>query len=135
MNEPRVAPFSIVRHAPSPTDEATLSTSAQAALARLSRRLIGARAPEAEDDVGRSPWRRRKPLPGWNVGAFTNPRPPATPATLHLSLDEYYAAAATIGLLSAQEHEPDPEWAMKWSLDYGTRMAREARRRRAKRDR
>ncbi len=77
-------------------------------------------------------------MPGWNAQretALANPRPPATPATLSLTLDEYFAAAATIGLLAAQEHEPDPEWAKNWSLDFGERMAREARRRRAKKRR
>lgn len=73
-------------------------------------------------------------LAGWNPRAsLVNPRPPAVPATLNITLEEYYAAAGAIGLLSAQLEEPDPEWAMKWSLDFGERMAAEARRRRARR--
>lgn len=83
-------------------------------------------------------FRRRRPVPGWNAGLaedtiLANPRPPAVPASLQLTLEEYYAAAATIGLLAAQKVEPDPEWASQWSLDYGQRMARKARRRRRRR--
>lgn len=59
--------------------------------------------------------------------------PPAVPATLELTLEEYYAAAAAIGLLAAQGDEPDPLWASQWALDFGTIMAAEARKRRAKR--
>jgi hypothetical protein len=84
----------------------------------------------------KSSWRQNKPAPGWNSHRrgtpLANPRPPAVPASLELTLEEYYAAAATIGLLAAQEIEPDAEWASRWSLDYGQRMAREARRRRQK---
>lgn len=54
------------------------------------------------------------------------------PATLHITLEEYYAAAGAIGLLSAQLQEPDPKWASEWSLDFGEQMAAEARRRRLK---
>ncbi len=75
----------------------------------------------------------KRPMPGWNSRVpLTNPRPPAVPASLDLTLEEYYAAAGAIGLLSAQLQEPDPEWASAWSLDFGERMAAEARRRRLK---
>jgi hypothetical protein len=67
------------------------------------------------------------------MDGLSNPRPPAVPATLNITLEEYYAAAGAIGLLSAQLHEPDPEWAMKWSFEFGERMAKEARRRRKRR--
>lgn len=77
-------------------------------------------------------WRRTKqPVRGWNSRMqMQNPRPPAAPASLDLSLEEYFAAAGAMGLLSAQLEEPDAEWALNWSLDFGERMAREAERRR-----
>jgi len=73
------------------------------------------------------------PLRGWNPRAKTgllNPRTPAVPATLNLTLEEYYAAAAVVGLLSAQLDEPDMDWVVQWALDCGERMGREARKRR-----
>lgn len=71
---------------------------------------------------------------GWNSRiALVNPRPPAVPASMDISIEEYFAAAGAIGLLSAQLDEPDPEWAIKWALDFGERMAAEAKRRRKKR--
>ena len=78
-------------------------------------------------------WRRNVvPMAGWNTRVdFANPRPPAAPATLDLRLEEYYAAASIIGLLSAQLHEPDPEWVSKWALDFGEQMAAESRKRRS----
>lgn len=86
--------------------------------------------------MARPTWRRRRPVPGWNTqpdDSLANPRPPAVPATLNLTLDDYFAAAAAIGLLAAQEHEPDADWARKWSLEFGEKMARDARRRRQRR--
>lgn len=56
-----------------------------------------------------------------------NPRPPAAPASLDLSLEEYFAAAGVIGLLSAQVEEPDAEWASRWALAFGKTMAAHAR--------
>lgn len=71
------------------------------------------------------------PLAGWNSRSqFSNPRPPAVPATLEITLEEYYEAAGVIGLLSAQLQEPDPDWASDWALDFGKRMAAKARKRR-----
>jgi len=73
---------------------------------------------------------------GWNprsVTSLRNPRTPAVPATLDLTLEEYYAAAAVVGLLSAQLEEPDMDWVVGWALDFGERMARESRARREKR--
>ena len=73
----------------------------------------------------------RQPTRGWNTRvALLNPRAPAVPATLDITLEEYYAAAGAIGLLSAQLQEPDPRWASEWSLNFGATMAAEARRRR-----
>lgn len=81
------------------------------------------------------------PCAGWNTNipvgktladSMNNPRPPAVPATLHISLEEYYAAAGAIGLLSAQLQEPEAEWAAQWSLEFGEKMAALARRRRLK---
>ena len=117
---------------------------AQTAVARLAEHLCArppAGAPPTEPakaaTMKSSAWRRSRTRPGWNLHraatGLTNPRPPAVPATLDLTLEEYYAAAATIGLLAAQEVEPDPEWAAKWSLEYGQTMARESRRRRRQR--
>jgi hypothetical protein len=62
---------------------------------------------------------------GWR-----NPRTPAVPATLHLTLDEYFAAASVMGLLASQVEEPDLQWCANWSLKMGRKMASEAVRRR-----
>lgn len=81
-------------------------------------------------------WRQDSPEPGWGGRAETtelrNPRPPAVPASLQLTLAEYFTAAAAIGLLSAQPSEPDRDWLLDKAFDYGDEMARraEARRRR-----
>lgn len=78
--------------------------------------------------------RRKEPTPGWKSSeAFANPRPPAVPATLDLTLEEYFGAAALMGLMSAQHGEPNKGWASRWALDLGEAMASEARRRRHKR--
>jgi hypothetical protein len=71
-------------------------------------------------------------MPGWNGGGTTlaNPRPPAAPATLDLTLEDYFSAAALIGVLAAQRFEPDRAWASKWANDMGELMAAEAQRRR-----
>lgn len=75
--------------------------------------------------------RRTKATPGWKPRSpssrLTNPRPPAVPATLDLTIDEYYAAAGAIGLLAAQGEECDPEWAADWALEFGRTMAAKAR--------
>lgn len=77
---------------------------------------------------------RRPPVSGWNTRrALANPRPPAVTASLDLTIEEYFAAAGAIGLLSAQIEEPDPDWASEWALDFGKRMAAKARERRRKR--
>jgi hypothetical protein len=77
----------------------------------------------------------RKPTPGWKgLGTvrlgWRNPRTPAVPATLNLTLDEYFAAATVMGLLASQIEEPDPQWCCDWSFKMGRTMAREAHRRR-----
>lgn len=76
--------------------------------------------------------------PGWKPkqrrSALANPRPPAVPATLDLTIDEYYAAAGAIGLLAAQGEECDPEWAADWALDFGRVMAAKAERRRKRKE-
>jgi hypothetical protein len=55
-------------------------------------------------------------------------RAPARP--LLLTLEEHFATHSLIGLLAAQQHEPDPQWATDWSFRMGRTMAREALRRR-----
>lgn len=81
-------------------------------------------------------WRRANPTPGWKPKSgrtgFVNPRPPAVPATLHLSLDEYYAGAALMGLFAAQSEEPDPDWITDEAIDVGKRMATKIRKFRVK---
>ena len=72
--------------------------------------------------------RTGRPSPGWQAlrvepAAFFNPRPPAVPATLHLTREEYFAAAALIGLLASQGKEPDQEWAREWAHRMGRKMA------------
>lgn len=74
--------------------------------------------------------------PGWKpkrTAGYVNPRPPALPASLELTLDEYYAAAGAMGLLAAQGEECDPKWASEWALNFGVMMADEARKRRRRR--
>lgn len=82
---------------------------------------------------------RSRPRKGWQghseAYGWQNTRPPAVPKQLDLDLSEYYAAAALIGFLSAQKAEPDPTFALQWSFDMGTAMARDAIRRRRKRTR
>jgi hypothetical protein len=64
---------------------------------------------------------------GWR-----NPRTPAVPATLDITLDEYFTAASIMGLLASQVAEPDRQWCCDWSFKMGRTMAREAARRRRK---
>lgn len=75
-----------------------------------------------------------KPSPGWKGAAtlFTNARPPSVPASLSLSLEEYYAAGALMGLLASQHDEPDHSWVCEWAFKMGRSMAREAVKRRRK---
>ena len=64
----------------------------------------------------------------WSEGTgFSNPRPPAVPATLELTKAEYFAAASLIGLLASQRKEPNQEWARKWAYEMGEKMARSSR--------
>ena len=60
-------------------------------------------------------WQAERPMAGWNAweSGFSNPRVPSVPATLELTLEEYYAAAALMGLLAAQRKEPDIAWAKR----------------------
>ena len=79
--------------------------------------------------------RRDKPTPGWKGYAqmrpgWRNPRTPAVPATLDITLDEYFAAASVMGLLASQIEEPDRQWSCEWAFKMGRTMAREARKRR-----
>ncbi len=62
---------------------------------------------------------------GWR-----NPRTPSVPATLDLTLDEYFTATSLMGLLASQVEEPDRKWACEWSFRMGHKMAIEARKRR-----
>ncbi len=83
---------------------------------------------------------RKKPTPGWKGYAamrhgWRNPRTPAVPATLDITLDEYFAAASVMGLLASQVEEPDPQWCADWSFRMGRTMAAEAQRRRRKKPR
>lgn len=73
----------------------------------------------------RTLWRR----PTSMSGALVNPKPPALPVGVIENLEEYYAACGAIGLLSSQEEAPDPDEAVAWALDFGERMAHEARKR------
>ena len=56
-----------------------------------------------------------------------NPRVPAVPASLDLSLEQYYAACALVGLLGSQATEPDQEWAAEWACCMGELMAKKCR--------
>lgn len=57
------------------------------------------------------------------------------PATLDLTLDEYFTATALMGLLASQSEEPNQRWACDWSFKMGHTMAKEARTRRRTRSR
>jgi len=54
------------------------------------------------------------------------------PVALDLTLEEYYSAAAIMGLIASQHDEPNKKWACQWAFDLGEKMANEARRRRRK---
>jgi hypothetical protein len=54
------------------------------------------------------------------------------PATLALSLEEYFTASALVGLLASQHDEPDHRWACQWSYKMGKTMAQESIKRRRK---
>ena len=73
------------------------------------------------------------PTPGWKGRApamtWQNPRAPAVPASLNLSIEKYFAACALMGITSAQVEEPDKEWLAQWALDMGEVMARKAKKR------
>jgi hypothetical protein len=77
--------------------------------------------------------RTGKPTPGWKAHAPTpdhglvNPRPPAVPATLALTLEQYFAACALVGLLGSQKDEPDKAWVADWACAMGSTMARVCR--------
>jgi hypothetical protein len=78
---------------------------------------------------------RKHPTPGWkgpgpSAIGWRNPRPPAVPATLDLTLDEYFTAATLMGLVASQIEEPNQQWCRDWSFTMGAAMAREAYRRR-----
>lgn len=88
------------------------------------------------------PERATHPTPGWKARtdhvtptALVNPRTPAVPATLDLRLEEYFASAALIGILAAQDEEPDKEWASEWAMEQGRIMAAKAREQRKARSR
>lgn len=75
-----------------------------------------------------------RPAPGWKGPAtatlFVNARPPSVPASLALTLEEYFTAGALLGLLASQHDEPDKDWACDWSFRMGQQMAAEALKRR-----
>lgn len=52
-----------------------------------------------------------------------------------LTVENYFAACALIGLLASQGAEPDPEWACEWATDMGRRMAAAALKRKPRRQR
>jgi hypothetical protein len=54
---------------------------------------------------------------------LSNPRPPAVPASLHITREEYFAAAAMMGLLASQGKEPNKEWVRQWAYEMGHKMA------------
>jgi hypothetical protein len=81
----------------------------------------------------------KKPTPGWKsrpmnwIGGWRNPRTPAVPASLDINHAEYFAAATLMGLVGAQDDEPDKGWCRDWSFEMGEMMAAEAKRRRKRR--
>jgi len=85
------------------------------------RRRSGGNAAETRPAAG---WQDRYPRA---ITGLSNPRPPAVPATLQLSLEEYYAACSLIGLLGSQGSEPNQEWAAEWACKMGALMAKKCR--------
>jgi hypothetical protein len=57
-------------------------------------------------------------------------RPDGTVDGLDLSLEEYFAAVALLGVLASQSHEPDHVWACRWAWTMADHMMDEARKRR-----
>jgi len=66
---------------------------------------------------------------------LVNSRPPALPIDLahEMTLEDYYAAAALIGILAAQHEEPNHDWACQSAIDMGNRMASTVRQRKSRR--
>ncbi len=60
-----------------------------------------------------------------------NPRPPAAPGSLNLNLEQYYAACAVMGAVSAHQHQgpPDMNSLTDWACDVGDMMAKKAKQR------
>ena len=96
----------------------------------------------AREKPGQPDMPKRTPLPSpipiesgrrlWGQSgatALANPKPPAVPANLDLTLEQYFAACAAIGLLSSQHEEPDQDAAVQWTLEFGEKLARESRKR------
>jgi hypothetical protein len=71
------------------------------------------------------------PTPGWKgtaiLSGWVNPRAPAVPATLHLTLDAYYAGCALIGILAAQTEQPNIDWASETAIEQGRNIAQKVR--------
>lgn len=78
-----------------------------------------------------------RPTPGWKGTAiadgWVNPRPPALPATLHLTLEAYYTGCAMIGILAAQTEQPDLDWVSNLAIAQGTNTAAKIKRERKRR--
>jgi len=100
---------------------------------RTALRLVARRSGAGAGGVRSSP--RRRPTPGWKgwstlrIG-WRNPRTPSVPATLDITLDEYFTATSLMGLLAGQIEEPSHKWCRDWSFKMGAMMASFARRRR-----
>ena len=72
------------------------------------------------------------PTPGWKSASTTslaNPRAPAVPVGLKLSVEQYYATAALIGILQSQHDEPDKQWAADWACEMADHMKRASQKR------
>jgi hypothetical protein len=102
----------------------------QRIIARVGVIVAGNARHDARRTVGGSESRQR--MKSTRRIAVSNPRPPAVPATLGLTLEEYFAAAALMGLLAAQDEEFDQDWASEWALDIGAKMATKALARRGR---
>ena len=56
--------------------------------------------------------------------AFVNPHAPSVPATLEINLEQYYAGCGAIGIFAAQAEEPNSDWVVEKSREFGRKMAR-----------
>jgi len=61
------------------------------------------------------------------ASAYENPRPPALPAGVIRTLEEYYTAAALMGVIAAQGEAPELDGLTNWAIAAGEMAARKVK--------